>query len=301
MLFPKESIDDIEKRMNNLVSASETIKQPVRSTERVTHVPDNNNELPQASTPAQNRQRDGENHRPDPAWESYDETWPGLPNVSCSNRYAPLSDLAENKERQASKSDTVRDHTCPVNLNRSPKRNGTRRNKRVTIVGASLVRDLGPLVHGDDLEAFRYPNLGSTTRFISQRLQHLVGERDDVIVIQSSVNNIQMQPVMKTIREVEEMIDNALITRPCSKLIIAEVPARVDKPYPNIKIKKPNIFLRHKCTKHQNLHLLKHDFSVWDYPNDGLHLNQTGKLKYAQHIRQKCDEILGSSGSAYTR
>ena len=46
---------------------------------------------------------------------------------------------------------------------------------------------------------------------------------------------------------------------------------------------------------------VKHDFSVWDYQNDGLHLNQTGKLKYAQHIRKKCDEILGSSGSAYTR
>ena len=156
-------------------------------------------------------------------------------------------------------------------------------------------------MHGDDLEACSYPNPGCTTRFISQRLQHLAGERDDVIVIQSAVNNIPMQPVTETIKEVGEMIDNALITRPRSKLIIAEVPARVDKPYLNIKIKKLNIFLRHKCTKHQNLHLLKHDFSVWDYQNDGLHLNQTGKLKYAQHIRQKCDEILGSSGSAYTR
>ena len=301
MLFAKESIDDIEKRMNSLESASETNKQPVCSTEHVTHVPDKDNELPRASTPAQNRQRDGENPRPDPDWELYDESWPGLPNVSCSNRYAPLSDLAENNARQTSNPDTQRDHTCPVNLNRSPKRNRTRRKKRVTIVGALLVRDLGPLVHGDDLEACSYPNPGCTTRFISQRLQHLAGERDDVIVIQSAVNNIPMQPVTETIKEVGEMIDNALITRPRSKLIIAEVPARVDKPYLNIKIKKLNIFLRHKCTKHQNLHLLKHDFSVWDYQNDGLHLNQTGKLKYAQHIRQKCDEILGSSGSAYTR
>ena len=98
--------------------------------------------------------------------------------------------------------------------------------KRIAIVGASLVRDLGPLVHSYDTDACSYPNPGCTTQYSTDRLESLTDESDDVIVIQSAVNNIPKDSVAQTIQDVGKLIDKTIKIRPHSEVILAEVPPR---------------------------------------------------------------------------
>ena len=166
----KESADDLDKRVTSLESRDKQHPQ--------TEYPRDSNYVNSLSRP---EGTDGgtpqsqTNDRPDPEWSLFNKSWPLLPNVPCNNRFSPLQTLREyttNDESIPSGTDTYTSANTRPSTEHHRMQRG-RRKKRIATVGASLVRDLGPLVHSYDTDACSYPNPGCTTQYSTDRLESL--------------------------------------------------------------------------------------------------------------------------------
>ena len=76
------------------------------------------------------------------------------------------------------------------------------------------------------------------------------------------------------------------------EIIISEIPYRFDNANLNPKVDSVNGYIRRLCNSNRRYHSLSHDYDINDYAVDGLHLNDSGKAKYAHEIRHVTMELL---------
>ena len=238
--------------------------------------------------------------------------------VSTSNRFTVLSDEARAIEPSLAHrtSDHVRPRSentksrpampskgpspapaAPVSQHRG---NGDRtqrsrrpQRKRVTIIGSSLVRGLGPLVNCEQFEAMSYTHPGATAELLLSRVEGMTkGSNSDVIVVAGGTNNISEHSSSQCIQAIRKLVDSVAEINPRSKIIISEIPHRFDNAKLNPKVDSVNGYIRRLCNSNRRYHSLSHDYDINDYTADGLHLNDSGKAKYAHEIRHVTRELL---------
>ena len=222
------------------------------------------------------------------------------PAIPCSNRFAALADdddkaVVDDDDEHSGSPELNTEWQQATNRKRygktKPKNRQHDSRIKVSIIGSSLVRGLGPLTNRDTIDAISYTNGGCSIQHIEPRLDSMARPDDDVIVLAAGTNNVPRESVATIITRLRRMIDNARQLRPKASLIVPEIPRRYDEPGLNGKIAKINAFIRHKCSTNDTLHSITHNFTREDYAKDGLHLNRQGKAKYAQQITRIIQQL----------
>ena len=239
--------------------------------------------------------------------------------VSTSNRFTMLSDEARAIAPSSAHrtSDHVRprsDNTCTKSRPAMPSKgpspgpaapvshrgNGYRsqrsrrpQRKRVTIIGSSLVRGLGPLVNCEQFEALSYTHPDTKAELLSSRVAGMTkGSNSDVIVVAGGTNNISEHPSSQCIQAIRKLLDSVDDINPRNEIIISEIPLRFDNAKLNPKVDSVNGYIRRLCNSNRRYHSLTHDYDINYYTADGLHLNDSWKAKYAHEIRHVTRELL---------
>ena len=239
------------------------------------------------------------------------ETWH---EISTSNRFSVLAaDDDSNDSHSVTQSSQGRQGAPKNNTTRADKRGRTtkpsitkssshgvnrllrpRHQKRLVIIGSSMVRGLGPMVDGEEFSAIGYTNPGAT----AQRLTHHVADMTrgpdcDAIVVAGGTNNVPHQSVSECTHAIKELVDTVSSHNPTSRIIVPDIPHRYDHPNLNKKIDSINKYIKTLCSRNRQYHHLQHDFTTGDYNRDGLHLNDSGKAKYALEIRHAARKVFG--------
>ena len=163
----------------------------------------------------------------------------------------------------------------------------------MTIIGSSLVRGLGPLVNCEQFGAVSYTHRGATVELLSSRVAGMTkGSHSDVIVVAGGTNNISEHSTSQCIRAIRKLVDSVAEINPRREIIISEIPHRFDNAKLNPKVDSVNGYIRRLCNSNRRYHSLTHDYNINDYTADGLHLNDSGKAKYAHEIRHVTRELL---------
>ena len=247
-----------------------------------------------------------------------------VPTFPCQNRFAVLSDDDDGRpgvegatndssplnkgtpvpapwphaipRRRGSRSSQKSQPPQPMPRNIPRGWQGQKRKTKVSIVGSSLVRGLGPLVNDKKTEACCYTNPGGSIEIIAPTLGDVMHADDDVIVIGARFINIPKDDVPTIIKRAGALVDDLQRLRLNANVVIAAIPRRYDCPDERDtcrdKIDRVNIFLRHRCQKNPKLHYLSHNLCFSDHERDGLHLNEAGSLKYATKIKAMIGRIV---------
>ena len=116
----------------------------------------------------------------------------------------------------------------------------------------------------------------------------MVSGDDDIVVLLGGTNNVPRDTVAASITEINHLIEDARTLNKDAHILVSEIPIRFDNTDLNEKIDKINVFIRHKCTKSERLHAVRHNsMSRSDFGRDGLHFSAAGKVKFAnatQHV-----------------
>ena len=137
--------------------------------------------------------------------------------------------------------------------------------------------------------------LNSTCHAFSGRRAHEIqpnvntatAEDDDVIVLGGGTNNIPRDDVADVIIDIARLIDHTREIRPTQHIIIPQMLQRFDSDNfrcHNEKIRRVNIFLKHRCTKDPRMHFLPLDLIERGDLYDDLHLDYIGKDKFAAAV-----------------
>lgn len=217
-----------------------------------------------------------------------------VPTVPCSNRFSALT-----PDDPAALIDDDADDKAEVPFTKVPSRKNKpkpphNKSPKVTVVGSSMVRDLGSLLQSRGMDACSYTNPGCRAEHIRPRIESMTSDADDFIILAGGTNNIPSEGAADAILDIGKTIDHTRRMRPNSQIIIPQVLYRYDETNHqklNQKIDRVNVFLQHKCMKDPSLHFLKlDDIRREDYV-DGLHLDLSGKTKYADAILSSATNI----------
>ena len=189
---------------------------------------------------------------------------------STSNRYTVLSDEARatapsmahrTSDHVRPRSDDIKSRPAMPSNGPSPgpaasvskqQGNGDRtqrsrrpQRKRVTIIGSSLVRGLGPLVNCEQFEAVSYTHPGAMAELLSSRVTGMTkGSNSDVIVVAGGTNNISERSSSQHIQAIRKLVDSLAEINPRSEIIISKIPHRFDNAKLNLKVDNVNGYIR---------------------------------------------------------
>ena len=117
--------------------------------------------------------------------------------------------------------------------------------KRVTVIGSSLVRGLGPLVNCEQFEAVSYTHPGAMAELLSSRVTGMTkGSNSDVIVVAGGTNNISERCSSQHIQAIQKSVDSLAEINPRSEIIISKIPHRFDNAKLNLKVDNVNGYIR---------------------------------------------------------
>lgn len=187
-------------------------------------------------------------------------------------------------------SDKLKISRTKLSSSQSTKREDqTCRSNKLHIISDSHGKQLDSLLK-DSLKEYSvtsevYP--GVTLKFLSSKVNQasklltiddtllVIGGTNDII--QNSVSNII--PAMKSI----------LLNENATKVILAEIPYRYDKPNLNKIIRRTNMDMKNELVCHENFNhslLSLKKLREGDYTRHGLHLNMTGKHRLCHIIKE---------------
>ena len=95
-------------------------------------------------------------------------------------------------------------------------------------MGASLVSGLGQHVDDEEqnIRACSYPHPGYKAEELKPRLKQTISSSDDILVLVGGTNNIPTDSVSKCIRNIDELISEAVKCKPSGHIVISEIPMR---------------------------------------------------------------------------
>ena len=125
---------------------------------------------------------------------------------------------------------------------------------------------------------------------LQNRLKSVVSDKDDLLVVIGGTNNLPVDSVSKCIRNIDNLVTEAIKCNPTGHLLISENPLRVDGNY-MVKVNEVNDYIKHLCSKYDNVQNLSHALTRNDLGNDGLHLNIEGKSKIGDAIREVANTL----------
>ena len=206
-------------------------------------------------------------------------------SIPTNNQFTPLVDYPISDDECDTVSPTETDKWVTVTRNRT--RNKKKRETKVSIIGSSLVRDLGHFVDDEaqSIRACSYPHPGYRAEQIQRRLSSLISPKDDIVVILGGTNNIPNESVANCINRIDDLINKAQELKPEGPIIVPELPDRFDDPKHMDSVREINTYLNHTCRKSNTLHLLKNEFVRRDFGRDGLHFTPEGKQKFGESIK----------------
>ena len=152
-----------------------------------------------------------------------------------------------------------------------------------------MVRGQGKLLNDPKrgIQACCYPNPGYTAEQIQERLPGMILQSDDVVVLLGGTNNVPWDTVPECITKLNRLIDSAQYLNRRAHIAVSEIPIRFDDISLNYKIERLNVFIRHKCTKSTQLHVVNHSDMFWaDFGRNGLHFSEVGRAKFTDATRQ---------------
>ena len=218
-------------------------------------------------------------------------------NVPVSNRFECLT--AEDADiydvpgstttAQAEPYNSSAASTRPVPRPR-PRRSRTAQNKKrpkVSNVGSSMIREQEVHQQARGLDSKCQAFSGRCAHEIQPHVMTATAEDDDAIVLGGGTNNIPRDYVADAIIDIARLIDHTRKIRPNQQIIIPQMLNRYDSDdyeQHNEKIRRINIFLKHRCTKDSRMHFLPLDIINREDLYDGLHLDYIGKDKFAAAV-----------------
>ena len=219
-----------------------------------------------------------------------------IPNVPVSNRFecltaedADIYDIPGSPPAQPDHPPAVSSRPIPRPRPRRPRATTSQKKRRpkVSNVASSMIRDQEIHQKARGLDAKCQAFSGRCAHEIQPHVQNATAEDDDAIVLGGGTNNIPRDNVADIIIDIARLIDHTREIRPSQHIIIPQMLNRYDTndyEYHNEKIRRVNIFLKHRCTKDSRMHYLPLDIIDRDDLYDGLHMDYTGKDKFAAAV-----------------
>ncbi len=189
---------------------------------------------------------------------------------------------------------TVQQHTAGKPQQDPP------RKKRATIIGSSMVRDLGAYLDlGPSVNSCIFVNPGSKIEDISQKVKAFSGkEQDDLVGLHLGSNNIVKDDLHTCIKKHEVLMEQVSQHFPCATVVLSGLTPRLDSSNAavvNNKVENFNAYLRHISNKSQGKVLFVDNFqqfSISHLESDGLHLKPDGSAWVAANLKRVIERAM---------
>ena len=216
-----------------------------------------------------------------------------IPNIPTRNRFDVLTteDDLIYSPNDMSPAAPQSSRPAPIPKPRKPKPaprpNASKRRPKVSNVGSSMFRDQDYHQNARGLDATCHAFSGRRAEEVETHVATCTSDDDDVIVLGGGTNNVPRDDVVDIIVHIGRLIDHTRELRPNNHIIIPQMLLRYDSDnwvYHNEKIRRVNIFLKHRCKRDDLMHFLPLDVIERDDLYDGLHLDYIGKDKFAAAV-----------------
>ena len=156
-----------------------------------------------------------------------------------------------------------------------------------------MMHNLGHHLQTHIINGCSYTNKSRRAEQIQPYVKGMTSEDDDYILMAGGTNNIPDDDVIDAIIHIDDLISHTRRLRPKQRIIIPQLLHRYDTNYTQVnkKIDRVNIFLRHRGVRDPDMYFLELNSITKADLYDKLHLDYSGKEKYAQAISDLISEL----------
>ncbi|RZF47165.1 hypothetical protein LSTR_LSTR016340 [Laodelphax striatellus] len=219
-------------------------------------------------------------------------------NIVTHQNYNKKNVLLTKNSFSALQDTTQDDNIIMVKQTKKTKPRKVKKRRRVLVIADSHGRDLGwdlnCDVRDDGFEATVISKPGGSFRTVTEDIENFTRDFnfDDRVIVIAGTNDIVDSTIQPTDLDLEPIIATSRRTR----VSIATVPYRYDRPLMNVNVGKFNSCLTRQISQFDGIDLMDlGNFEIADYTRHGLHLNKSrGKQKLKRLLK---NQLTGDSGS----
>lgn len=159
---------------------------------------------------------------------------------------------------------------------------------RLTVIGASNLRNVSSKLQTKDCDTIALVNPGCKVQDLQNRVQHMIHKNTDVAVLHLGTNNALSnesdRECMDSSYAALEMIEHHHISaHPEIPMLVCRVPPTANR-RDQRRVDMLNALFKYKCEKSKTLRFLDTGLDLKDIGRDGIHLTPDGKNRLAQAI-----------------
>ena len=207
--------------------------------------------------------------------------------------------ISKHKSIKARKSKTLTvNHSNLVEVKPNSLPTGRRQQLKsndVIVIGTSLVRGVGSLLNGDNLNVLTYTNAGCSIRHIAPRLKQMVPENyKGSLVFQMGGNDCDSEKDSEfVVNAYDNFLNDVKMYVPDAHIFVSAIPPRRGSEYLNYKIRTVNEFLHFRATFDSKITFIDCILSneKLHFSKDGVHFSPQGKALYVSNVKRVISQV----------